>query len=182
MKTSTAFLSLIILFSISIVIVLYRSENVFYGHETKQNIVDFENILRISNHPQNTTTLHLVQNPDIIAALESVIQQKEKEIDRLTLELKSLANGKNLNDIETNYSNFAMDVHSPDCELRYGMSLVSNWRQSAENWCSPIPGPGISSSLTCYPYRQKHKHVADIFCEAKNFVIDFSGVSICKNF
>lgn len=62
-----------------------------------------------------------------------------------------------------------------DCSSRYGVGLVDNWSKSKQVWCEDG-----TSSLTCYPYHQTHKKIdgrgPDLFCEAKNFVIDFSKV------
>mmetsp|Transcript_19965 Transcript_19965/g.28603 ORF Transcript_19965/g.28603 Transcript_19965/m.28603 type:complete len:582 (+) Transcript_19965:16-1761(+) len=67
-----------------------------------------------------------------------------------------------------------------DCESRYGMQLVEEWRKSEQIWCKTDPNNQISSELRCFPYHQKHKQLdgrgPDMFCEATNFVIDFSKV------
>lgn len=62
-----------------------------------------------------------------------------------------------------------------ECEQRYGMLLVQEWKRNKEVWCdSP------QSQLVCYPYHQIHKRTdgkpPDMFCEATNFIIDFSKV------
>ena len=92
------------------------------------------------------------------------------------------------------------------CEAKFGTSLIDNWRASQQVWCSSSSvGNGISetdkntdhinemgshsnsspksqtqSELRCYPYHQLHKQRdgrgPDMFCEATNFVIDFSKV------
>lgn len=71
-----------------------------------------------------------------------------------------------------------------ECEARYGLELVDSWRKNEEVWCEAPAGEGDStmkSELKCYPYHQAHKKLdgrqADLFCEATNFVIDFSKVS-----
>ena len=65
-----------------------------------------------------------------------------------------------------------------DCENRYGVTLIEQWSKAEEIWCSD----GANSVLKCYPYHQKHKQLdgrgPDLFCEATNFVIDFSKVRI----
>ena len=66
-----------------------------------------------------------------------------------------------------------------DCENRYGVTLIEHWSKAEEIWCSD---DGANSVLRCYPYHQKHKQLdgrgPDLFCEATNFVIDFSKVKI----
>ena len=65
-----------------------------------------------------------------------------------------------------------------DCENRYGLTLIENWKKAGEVWCTD----GAQSVLKCYPYHQKHKQLdgrgPDMFCEATNFVIDFSKVRL----
>ena len=64
------------------------------------------------------------------------------------------------------------------------MTLVEQWKASRQDWCSLPDGGGGDAkdlkdapSITCYPYAQKHKgRVKDVFCEARNIVLDFSKV------
>jgi hypothetical protein len=68
------------------------------------------------------------------------------------------------------------------------MTLVEQWKASRQDWCSqPDGGDGghgnaakdakDAPSITCYPFAQKHKErVKDVFCEARNIVVDFSKV------
>jgi hypothetical protein len=68
-----------------------------------------------------------------------------------------------------------------DCENRYGMTLIDEWRKSEQIWCEDkIPNANYRSTLKCFPYHQQHKKKddrgPDLFCEATNFVIDFSKV------
>jgi len=66
-----------------------------------------------------------------------------------------------------------------DCDRRYGTALVELWAQAGQEWC----GTGhamtdVSPSITCYPYAQQHKggRTKDMFCEARNIVVDFSKI------
>jgi hypothetical protein len=72
-----------------------------------------------------------------------------------------------------------MTSFTSDCEMRYGMQLIDQWKASKQVWCtSPDSVPSRDrSELVCYPYTQKHKSSPDVFCEATNFVIDFSKIS-----
>ncbi|KAJ1438330.1 hypothetical protein B484DRAFT_477201 [Ochromonadaceae sp. CCMP2298] len=67
-----------------------------------------------------------------------------------------------------------------DCEARYGLELAETWGRNEQIWCQSRPGDAVQSQLKCYPYHQKHKKLdgrgADLFCEASNFVVDFSKV------
>lgn len=62
----------------------------------------------------------------------------------------------------------ALTDNEIDCEARYGMHLVSSWRNSKEVWCSDesLYAPSL---LNCYPYHQQHKkrdgRGPDLFCE-----------------
>jgi hypothetical protein len=89
------------------------------------------------------------------------------------------------------------------CEAKFGVSLIDNWRASQQVWCSSEDNANtvhsnsnsnsdrntdnkhtdntqMPSELKCYPYHQLHKQRdgrgPDMFCEATNFVIDFSKV------
>jgi hypothetical protein len=71
-----------------------------------------------------------------------------------------------------------------ECEFKYGMDLVDSWRKNREVWCSGdhIDNHDRASELVCYPYHQDHKKLdgrgPDLFCEATNFLVDFSKVLI----
>lgn len=66
-----------------------------------------------------------------------------------------------------------------ECDGKYGEAFISNWRDSKQIWCEDE-----TSSLICYPYHQAHKKLdgrgPDLFCEARDFVIDFAKVSSRK--
>ena len=44
-----------------------------------------------------------------------------------------------------------------DCEKRYGLALVDEWRQNGQVWCKPNAGAGMKSEIKCYPQHQVHK-------------------------
>lgn len=62
-----------------------------------------------------------------------------------------------------------------DCERRFGIELIEQWKASKQVWCD-----APTSQLVCYPYHQHHKKLdgrgTDVFCEATNFIIDFSKI------
>jgi len=79
----------------------------------------------------------------------------------------------------------SLELHPPlsqmedKCEKRYGLELIHEWRKSRQVFCSSEGGhlSAAKSELVCYPYKQAHKSYAeDIFCEATNFVVDFSKI------
>jgi hypothetical protein len=113
-----------------------------------------------------------VNNDLEILRLQKIIEEKNLEIARLTENKPE----KNINFVVRNKTVSSFDS---DCDQRYGYELISQWREAKESWCVPNEESEIKSSMTCYPYKQKHKSVPDIFCEAKNFIIDFSGVCYC---
>ena len=59
------------------------------------------------------------------------------------------------------------------CESKFGMEMVHDWASKGEDWCSGGEG---GASIRCYPYKQSHKGTQDLFCEAKNLLVDFSKV------
>lgn len=76
------------------------------------------------------------------------------------------------------------------CEQRYGLELADEWRKKEEVWCTgPSEDVAMKSELKCYPYHQAHKKLdgrgPDLFCEATNFVMDFSkvgdGIPFCMH-
>lgn len=82
------------------------------------------------------------------------------------------------------------DLHTSfeiECENRYGLPLIDFWKAKKQTWCvnnqpiRDIEGNEITSELICYPYHQQHKKLShdreDMFCVAKNVVIDFSKVN-----
>jgi len=92
--------------------------------------------------------------------------------------------GKDINNISKH--SYSLDVEDVElqkhCEAKFGVSLIDNWRASQQVWCSGHNNnkSQIQSELRCYPYHQLHKQRdgrgPDMFCEATNFVIDFSKV------
>lgn len=73
------------------------------------------------------------------------------------------------------------------CEQRYGLELADEWRKKEEIWCTgPSDDVAMKSELKCYPYHQAHKKLdgrgPDLFCEATNFVMDFSKVLIAHKY
>ena len=65
------------------------------------------------------------------------------------------------------------------CQAQYGLSVITKWKATKETWCySDVDG--VEYRLDCYPYHQEHKRRngkgKDMFCEARNVVIDFGKV------
>lgn len=102
-------------------------------------------------------------------------------------------NSSSLSSSITSTSRFANSVApssaEADCETRYGLNLIHNWKNNKQSWCDmngveadvgPDAKPTIPSQLDCYPMHQHHKKLdgrgPDLFCTATNFIIDFSKV------
>ena len=110
--------------------------------------------------------------------LLETIRLKDDEIARLRKKKVTAQNGG----VAALYTP-PMSALEFDCENRYGMRLVENWRSNKQTWCQDS-GESVSSDdfseLICYPYHQTHKKLdgrgPDLFCEAKNFYVDFSKV------
>lgn len=73
-----------------------------------------------------------------------------------------------------------------ECNSRYGLQIVNEWRNSEEEWCRPMANSPNPMKLKCYPFLQKHRAEQgkgkDTFCVAENVVLDFSlvsNISIC---
>jgi uncharacterized small protein (DUF1192 family) len=133
-----------------------------------------------SNGPDVNSLLSIIQEKEMrIAALSDEIQRTKENSQDKSISLPSPSLGDSHSDSPRSVS-YALDVPpaklEAECESYYGMQLVDKWRQSEQVWCEPSEGATLQSSLTCYPYKQHHKSSPDMFCEATNFVIDFSKV------
>ena len=166
----------------------------------EQQLNDLEQLMHIISS-QNETLYALKHtqngqssNPDT-KHLFDVISSKDAEISRLNEELRifKLAlkekpavsvpireSSVHIAALPTDTMNF-LDVRPTQmddyCEPRFGLELIEKWRNSEQTWCASESGGKIASSLKCYPYKQAHKNDKDMFCEATNFIIDFSKVS-----
>lgn len=133
----------------------------------------------------NNLILKLKQKENEINKLYNIIKDKDNELKNIKenykvdikvnskdiskeIIIKSSSNSYSLTTSNTKFQN--------ECELRYGLSLIDEWKSSKEVWCSNSQQSKLQSSLICYPYKQKHKQSYDMFCEANNFIIDFSKV------
>lgn len=131
-----------------------------------------------SSGPDVNTLLSIIQEKEMrIAALSEELQTRKKE-DSPTLILSSPnVDSRSFSPQATHY---ALDVpptkFEEECESYYGMQLVDKWRHSKQVWCEAPDGTALQSSLSCFPYTQHHKTSPDMFCEATNFVMDFSKV------
>lgn len=83
--------------------------------------------------------------------------------------------------LQHDYAGWPRTSMEDHCEQRYGLELADEWRKKEEVWCTgPSEDVAMKSELKCYPYHQAHKKLdgrgPDLFCEATNFVMDFSKV------
>ncbi len=103
------------------------------------------------------------------------IQKLMSEIESKNTEIELLRIGQ-----RTYSSSVPPTELSEFCEARYGMTLVDKWRARREIWCQCKASDPLPSEMICYPYHQEHKQLdgrgPDLFCEARNFFVDFSKV------
>lgn len=64
--------------------------------------------------------------------------------------------------------------HQQQCDLDYGWGYVRSWASNPITLCSPQGD--ATSRLVCYTHKQAARDHTDIFCEAFDFVVDFSKV------
>lgn len=128
-----------------------------YFHEKGYN-EDLLNIIKLQNH-----TIH---------ALESLLRESKTG---------NLVESSKYRIEDSSFYSPPFTNAQIDCENRYGMSLLKQWKESREVWCESSASDSLKSSLVCYPYHQQHKIAdgrgKDMFCVANNFVIgllDFS--------
>eukprot|EP01036_Dinobryon_divergens_P031482 gene31482-40884_t len=155
-------------------------------HETGLNLppLDKETTFRTQVSGHDLLKLISLQN-ETIATLERQIMNMKVAIASSQISMDSkitekipIAEKNNLavaKAAKKKSSSLLTDMEA-DCENRYGVTLIEQWSKAEEIWCSD----GANSLLKCYPYHQKHKQLdgrgPDLFCEATNFVIDFSKV------
>lgn len=125
---------------------------------------------------------------DIISSKDAEIVRLNEQlrISNMALKVKSQVNSDIIRvpqviESKVNSAENFLDVKPSQmdayCEPRFGLQLIEKWSHSEETWCESDQSEKIQSSLRCYPYKQAHKNDKDMFCEAANFVIDFSKVS-----
>lgn len=158
---------------------LYALKNAHQGHQGHHSKNAHQ------GHHSDQDTKHLF---DVISSKDAEIIRLNEQLRLTQLALKDQPKSSEIIRTvevaaaapEDNYKIF-LDVppsHMDDhCEPRFGLELIENWRRAEQTWCETDPGEKIESTLTCYPYKQAHKSDKDMFCEATNFVIDFSKVS-----
>ena len=135
-------------------------------------------------------SITIKNNSDLqLTELNALLQHQDALIFELKKKLEvvhDLQQRSPLNTTTNTNTNYALEVLptslSDSCESRYGMKLIDNWRDKAEVWCDNDDTLPVEyrSKLVCYPYHQEHKKLdgrgPDMFCEATNFIIDFSKV------
>lgn len=147
--------------------VIFRFAYPFQHHkeEVHQDVRILSNLVDI----QNKTISALMSKVKCIPSLLYLFGSKKADTDVSALVIQSRRN----------------QLRTPlerECDAKYGLQLVANWRETEEVWCqesdkqkSPHP-----ASLKCYPYQQIHREAQgkgkDMFCVAENFVLDFTMV------
>jgi hypothetical protein len=178
----------------------YKSDLANHFSDTFEKKIMDEVSFRISESNVSLSKKTLIEDDIIITSLSDLIRKKDLEIKKLKDEIDELAEYKKskfstvssspsldasiCNSTIRSGSNFVLSVKPTDleqsCEERFGMKLIEEWKKSKETWCKDTQNSYLNSELTCYPYHQHHKKLdgrgPDVFCEATNFIIDFSKV------
>lgn len=150
---------------------------------------------RNQRHPDHHGMLQLInlQNETIALMEQQLMRYVNSGVSRVESEVYQAFHPKNvaqltLTNIEASssiledYRVIETSDMEKSCEDRYGLSLVGKWRENKQVWCSEPTSTQneYPSELSCYRYHQAHKKLdgrgPDLFCVAKNFVIDFSKV------
>jgi len=151
---------------------------IIYFYSNKQQLTGYINENGISNYNKQLLDLVLMQNKSI-HVLESALQKCSNLPHSPTKIATNDATPKinvAVNDIRPN---MLQTKFEQECENRYGLHLADLWKGERQIWCNDESG---LSTLVCYPYHQQHKRLdgrgPDMFCEATNFLVDFSKVCI----
>lgn len=161
------------------------------SHKSK-SVDDVVQLMRVMR-AQNETIANLIEvleekHPAMTALLET-IKQKDHEISKLSNQIDTLLSEKldskqpaissPLGSFDLQPTGLQLDR---ECEWRYGLTLIEEWKKKEEIWCETDSGAEMKSSLRCFPYHQQHKKLdhrgPDVFCEARNFFIDFAKAKI----
>jgi hypothetical protein len=175
--------------------------------DTRSDMYEVQSLLeliRVQNETIQTLETHLVQRMHQGAMPGMGISKEDTQLVRISNEISRLSRenemhrqkaascNSSLQPVAAQQKCSALGARGPatreplagfeaDCEARYGLELAETWRHNEQTWCVSRPGDAVQSELKCYPYHQKHKKLdgrgADLFCEATNFVIDFSKVN-----
>jgi hypothetical protein len=184
--------------------IMHYQRNFTKSTESNKSILNVHHLVRIIDQQNNTLSelMDIVRsdsNDNKITDLFDKLHRKDLEIEALSSNLEN--SYKKINELEKIVSvshvtskkedvnknfldkslHFKLPVGKLDenCENRYGLNLINEWRRSKKEYCGTSTGKH-KSELICYPYTQEHKKsesTKDIFCEAKNFFIDFSKIS-----
>jgi hypothetical protein len=193
----------------------YSLSSSSHHYHTTQDLENMIKLIQIQNqtiytlsHPHNSPDISISSPGDETFHLIQKLQQKDLEIKQLQQQLLTLKNqqlpfsssSSTFSSSSTSISSSSSSLSStyslniPDtsfhseCEARYGMKLIDEWKSKKQTWCQSSPSSLSSSSsssssgvpessLICYPHIQKHKNSPDLFCEATNFIIDFSKIT-----
>jgi hypothetical protein len=162
---------------------------------SRKEVLDLIQLIKLQNH-----TIHVLEDRlraelsrsvgsgqvvDEAKAVLAKIQAEQDEFQRLQVQQSlAVAEAKTQATIVTSLQ--PVTLFESECDARYGLHLIDDWRKQRELWCAAdgttdtaAAAPGVGpSELECFPYHQQHKKLdgrgPDVFCVATNFVIDFS--------
>lgn len=187
MKVANVWFIGLLIFLLSVLGFLKLNDSSLNQHFA-DHMSDIERMMKIIQLQNQTIAALTNDSPDIEYTEKLLLSMKslhEKELEIMRLKEQILQSQKHRkeetghqqsNEVEkASNHGFLLTPNKllDECEERYGLQLIENWRKSKQVWCSSETD---GSSLICYPYKQHHKSHQDMFCEASNFVIDFSKV------
>lgn len=180
-----------------------KNENVTISRKT---LVDDNRIISSLTDLIKSKDFQIEELLNQLEELKSLQSQKEELILlNISNSIESASSSVNTNpDSSLPSKKYSLDVEDVElqkhCEAKFGVSLIDNWQACKEIWCGASSnsntnsktsentsnkdnlnsGAKTQSELRCYPYHQLHKQNdgrgPDMFCEATNFMIDFSKV------
>lgn len=152
-------------------------------NDLNQKDKEIESLYKIVEN--NRKDLIIFENK--IADISSSLSISEKIVMPCNITQNPIINKKNFDrKISADILNIQSSSIENECEKRYGLQLIDLWRDTGSIWCkdainNELNIDGISSELKCYQYHQEHKKLdgrgPDIFCEATNFIMDFSKIT-----
>lgn len=166
------------------------------GKDTNNLLLEIDN-LRKQLHSKDlqiqaqALNVHNHVNSDVNTLTKAQCDAKVRDTE--TQMKATMCEGSNHNrysnsnaNVNSNNMNFIGDsIQSSmeeDCDNRYGIGLLNNWKATKQEWCSSKTSTsGIKSSLNCYPHQQLHKkrdgRGPDLICEGTNLLLDFTKIS-----
>jgi len=155
------------------------------SHDSAADIDRMVRLIQLQNETISALSSHVTSSGKAdVNDLLQLLKDKDAEIERLTAiaahrpsQPSTHTPSVALSSQRSGPLSVPPSTMEASCEARFGMQLVDDWRASKQEWCVTENGAPMESKLLCYPHKQHHKASPDMFCEATNFIIDFSKIS-----